>query len=252
MVRGIEKFREYFAPFSEHYVIIGGVACTVVMDELAVNFRATKDFDIVLVADMNSDEFHNTFWKFIKHGGYKNKERSNGKPQFFRFTKPDDEDYPFMIELFSAKLAEFKISSDSVLTPIPTDKEIDSLSAILLEEDYYQLVKSGKRIVSGLSVLSEEYLMLFKMKAYVDLKTKKQAGEKVDSSIIKKHKNDVFRLLTIVSMEEGISLDSKIQQDVQLFINLVMTDMVNLHHLGITQITLDDAFLMIRSKFLLD
>ena len=33
MVRGLDKFREHFAPFAENYVLIGGTACALVKED---------------------------------------------------------------------------------------------------------------------------------------------------------------------------------------------------------------------------
>ncbi len=35
MVRGIEKFREYFKDFPDNYVIIGGTACDIIISDAA-------------------------------------------------------------------------------------------------------------------------------------------------------------------------------------------------------------------------
>ena len=34
MVKGLDKFREYFADFSEQYVLIGGAACDIFLMKL--------------------------------------------------------------------------------------------------------------------------------------------------------------------------------------------------------------------------
>jgi hypothetical protein len=47
MVHGIKKFKEYFENHSNQYVLIGGTACDILMDDLGVLFRAAKDFDMV-------------------------------------------------------------------------------------------------------------------------------------------------------------------------------------------------------------
>ena len=60
------------------------------------------------------------------------------------------------------------------LTPVHINDEVSSLSAILLNDNYYQILLSGKVIVQELSVLRPEYLLLFKAKAYLDLKEKKR------------------------------------------------------------------------------
>jgi hypothetical protein len=48
-----------------------------------VVFRATKDLDMVLIVEALTPAFGRRFWKFIGAGGYENKLRSNGAPQFF-------------------------------------------------------------------------------------------------------------------------------------------------------------------------
>ena len=48
MVRGLDYFRRHFASYSDRYVLIGGTACTLLMEDVGLNFRATKDLDIVL------------------------------------------------------------------------------------------------------------------------------------------------------------------------------------------------------------
>lgn len=49
MVRGIESFREWFQGYEEQYTIIGGTACDLLMTSEGLNFRATKDIDLVLI-----------------------------------------------------------------------------------------------------------------------------------------------------------------------------------------------------------
>ena len=61
MVRGLQKFKEKFSEYSENYVLIGGTACTVLMDEADIDFRATKDFDIVLYIEALDEKFVKVF-----------------------------------------------------------------------------------------------------------------------------------------------------------------------------------------------
>ena len=51
MVRGLERFREFFADYSDRYVLIGGVAAYLSMEEAGQAFRATRDLDIVLIVE---------------------------------------------------------------------------------------------------------------------------------------------------------------------------------------------------------
>ena len=62
MVRGLELFKEHFKGFQEHYVLIGGTACSILMEESGVPFRATKDLDIVLIAEALNPDFVRVMW----------------------------------------------------------------------------------------------------------------------------------------------------------------------------------------------
>lgn len=106
-----------------------------------------------------------------------------------------------MIELFSRKPDFITIKDDAILTPLPIDDDISSLSAILLNESYYQLLKSGVTMVDEVPVLNITCLIPFKAKAYLDLKDRKLNGEHVDSKDIRKHKNDVFRLAQLITLD---------------------------------------------------
>lgn len=61
MVRGFELFRRYFKGFKDEYVIIGGTACEILMNENGLGFRVTKDLDVVLIAEMKNPRFTNAF-----------------------------------------------------------------------------------------------------------------------------------------------------------------------------------------------
>ena len=62
---GIDSFKQYFKGFENQYVIIGGTACELLMSDRELNFRATKDIDMVLIVDALSKEFGEMFWKYV-------------------------------------------------------------------------------------------------------------------------------------------------------------------------------------------
>ena len=66
MVRGITNFKKRFQGYEEQYVIIGGTACDLIMENEELPFRATKDIDLVLIVEALTAEFGETFWEFIK------------------------------------------------------------------------------------------------------------------------------------------------------------------------------------------
>ena len=155
MVKGIEVFRKHFAGYEDNYVLIGGTACDLLFQKNSLQFRATRDLDIILVAEALTPEFGIKFWEFIKNGKYIIQERSDGRPVFYRFRNPQDKAFPVMLELFSrsSKALEPE-SADPNLTKIPFGDEISSLSAILLNNAYYALLKDGTIQIDGVSLLS--------------------------------------------------------------------------------------------------
>ena len=70
-----------------------------------------------------------------------------------------------MIEIFSRRPDFMILEDDAVLTPLPIDDEISSLSAILLNEAYYELLKTGRMMIDGIPVLNPTCLIPFKAKA---------------------------------------------------------------------------------------
>ena len=221
MVYGLEKFKDYFKGHEEQYVLIGGAACDIAFEEREQVFRKTRDLDMVLIIEVLTPEFGDRFWEFIKGGQYRNKVTNKGKPQFYRFDKPEIDGYPRMIELFCRE--DFKLKENKGIAPIHIDDSISSLSAILLDNDYYELLLDGRTIIDGMPVLRPEYLILFKAKAYLDLFNRRNNGEKVDSSNINKHKNDVLRIVAALTLNRVDKLSSSIKTDIDDFISTLFS-----------------------------
>lgn len=58
MPRGLDSFKQYFKEYPDNYVIIGGTACEILIDESGYsNARATKDIDLVLVTEAINSNF---------------------------------------------------------------------------------------------------------------------------------------------------------------------------------------------------
>lgn len=233
MITGYEKFKERFAGFEEQYVLIGGTACDIIMENEELPFRATKDIDIVLLVESITVEFGKQFWEFIKEAGYEHLNKSTGKAQFYRFTSPKNREYPYMIEIFSKKPDFIMIDNKSMLTPLPIDEEISSLSAILLNDTYYDLLKNGQIVIDGVPVLRPTCLIPFKAKAWLDLRERKNNGEHIDSRNIRKHKNDVFRLARLITSDTRQHLEKDISIDMKCFLRAMTKEAVDLKSMGI-------------------
>ena len=234
MVRGIESFKSWFKGYEKQYTIIGGTACDLLMSDEGLDFRATKDIDLVLIIEAIDASFGQRLWEYIVAAGYKHINKSSGEPQFYRFTEPKSGDYPAMIELFSRKPDVITLPNEAVLSPLPIDDDISSLSAILLDNDYYEFLKQGRIQVSEVTILDAEHLIPFKAKAWLDLSERKAAGEQVDSKNIRKHKNDVFRLTDLLDpAHTELSLPDTVRKDMAEFIDKMRTEDVDLKQLGV-------------------
>lgn len=102
MVVGLDIFKKYFEQYPDNYIIIGGIACDIIIGEAGFTPRANRDIDIILIAEALSTEFVQQFWKFIKEGDYGDREKSTDKHQYYRFKRPKNKDFPF--HLFSIEI----------------------------------------------------------------------------------------------------------------------------------------------------
>lgn len=217
-IQGLYKFRDFFQNYTDNYVLIGGAACSIVFDEIGEDFRATKDLDVVLIVENINEEFGRAFWDFIQEANYNGIETGERQRQFYRFKNPSDASYPKMIELFS-RTPDIPLLPEAHLTPVHIADDISSLSAILLNDDYYDFLLNGRRIVDGLSVLDEKYLIPFKAKAWCELTSRRENGEEGYSRHIRKHYRDVYHLLMLLLPSERVALPEQLRADMQLFIN---------------------------------
>jgi len=79
VVTGLDKFRDHFRQYSDQYVLIGGTACDLLMDEAGLDFRLTKDLDIVLHVEALDPEFVKAFWNFVRAGDYQTRQTTTGE-----------------------------------------------------------------------------------------------------------------------------------------------------------------------------
>ena len=146
-----------------------------------------------------------------------------------------------MLELFSRTPDAFRERDDSHLTPIPIDAAVSSLSAILLAGEYYEFLQSGKRIIQGVPIVGPEHLIPLKAKAWLDLSQRKADGADIDAKDVKKHRNDVFRLLAIVDPEFRADLSPQVRTDLTTFIEKMGNEDIALQHLGLGQQSLEES-----------
>lgn len=252
MVRGLDIFKKYFEQYPENYVIIGGTACDIIIDEAGFVPRATKDIDIILVVEALNSDFVKHFWQFINDGKYQQREKSNDEREYYRFVKPENTDFPHQIELFSRTPDVIVLEGGAHLTPIPVDDDLSSLSAILLNDDYYNYMIEHSQVDDGLHHANIEALICLKAKAFLEIKERIEKGSKEDTKQLRKHKADVFRLTVMLTPESIFELPEIIQDHVNQFAALAspeLPDNAIFKEMGIANVDPNNVFEQFKKSF---
>lgn len=218
MIRGLDRFREHFAEHRKGFVLIGGVACHEWLASQGLEFRATKDLDIVLIVEALDGAFVTRFWEFIEAGGYRAREKA-GERELYRFHKPQDQAYPDMLEIFSRKPGGIELAAGQRIVPVKLDEATASLSAILLNDDYYALIMKQHNEEGNLPFANPAALIPLKARAWLDLSERSQQGEKVDGRDVAKHRNDVFRIAATLPGGGGPNLPDPVKSDLSSFLS---------------------------------
>lgn len=225
MIRGLDVFKEYFEQFPDNYVIIGGTACDLIIDDAGFVPRATKDIDIILVVEALNADFVLRFWQFIHDGKYERKEKSEEERNYYRFLNPENLNFPYQIELFSRNPDLLDLYDSTHLTPIPVDDGLSSLSAILLDDDFYSYMLEHSVLENGLHRANTEALICLKAKAYLEIAERIANGSNEDSRQLRKHKGDVFRLMVLLTENDVFELPQSIKTHLQSFVNAIAADL---------------------------
>ena len=247
MVPGLEVFRNWFRDYPNRYVVIGGTACNLILAQYGAPERATHDIDMVIVAESFDDAFYRRFVSFVRQGGYQGRGRAD-KPVLYRFERPSDRSFPPKIELLSKRPDHLA----GIETDLRRFRNIDatgSLSAILLDSEYYGLLDRGIEIVEGIPVLGLHYLPIFKIHAWANLSDDKAAGKAVHRDEINKHRRDVLRLCALFEPGTEIAVPSSIVHEVKRFVTERPWDDNMMKNLGL-RITADQMADLIESSYI--
>jgi hypothetical protein len=225
MVVGLSKFKEFFKDHQDAYLIIGGTACDFLIEDTGFEPRATDDIDMVLIVEALSSEFVRRFWEFIKDGAYEIKQVHDEKRNCYRFSAPTNKEFPKQIELFSKVPEAIEHDREFHLTPIPTIDGVSNLSAILLNEDFYDFTVTHSEIRDGVHYANIEAIICLKAYAYLDNKSRKEAGQNVRQRDIDKHKFDIFRMVFLLPGGSTFDVPEIIKINLQGFVNAIQNDL---------------------------
>lgn len=210
---GFDHFCSYLSGLENLYVIIGGGAASILMEDEGLEFRATKDVDLVVLS--RSEELNARILSYIKDGGYKTKEATEGSPRYYRFREPTKKECPVLVEVFARNELNLELQDGQYIIPIH-DENVERLSAILLDDEYFEIIQ--KNLVtsqSGIPLINALANICLKARAHRELFDRKTSGDTtVDEKSVQKHLKDIWRLATVLTGEEQITLTGQPQKDV--------------------------------------
>ena len=111
------------------------------------------------------------------------------------------------------------------MIPIPINDSVSSLSAILLDDNYYQILLEGRDIIDGISV-------------------------HIDSRDIKKHRNDILKISSEMILEK-YQLPNAVKKDMTDFIEKFHVSDTELKNLKITGIHEKDILKILKQTLCL-
>lgn len=209
---GFDHFCNYLTGLENLYVIIGGGAASILMEDEGLEFRATKDVDLVVLS--RSDELNTRILSYVNDGGYKTKEATEGSPRYYRFREPTKKDCPALIEVFARNELNLDLQDGQYIIPIHDDA-VERLSAILLDDEYFEIIQ--RNLVtsqSGIPLINALANICLKACAHRELFDRKAGGDKnVDEKSIQKHLKDIWRIAVILTGDEEITLTGQPLKD---------------------------------------
>ena len=226
-MEGLEIFKEAFEAYSDNYVIIGGTACDITMQGTVVRPRATHDIDMIVIVENMTPSFAKRFWEFVKEAGYRPEKRKQieGEPakyELYRFVDGKT-GYPEMIEVLSRHPDILGEPSNLVIEPLPIDGDVSSVSAIIMDDDFYHFTIKHSKLTDGVRHADSAALVCLKTRAYLNLLQDKAEGKHVNSKDIKKHRSDVLKNVVIIT-DESISAPMAIVDCVKDFVSSIRAD----------------------------
>ncbi len=228
MVGGLDIFRERFSQFSDNFVIIGGTACDEILSGTEMRPRATMDIDIVVIVENMTSEFARAFWAFIAEGGYRlgvRKDKDEA-PKYVLYSFDHGKvGFPVKVELLSRHNEIF--TSAAHTEPLPIDGEVSSLSTIILDEPYYNLTVQNSFVSASLRYAAPLALMALKARAYLNLIADREAGKKINTKDILKHRNDVLKLTATLTGTDRAIVDAEIADTIRAFAEGLLQSLPN-------------------------
>ena len=128
-----------------------------------------------------------------------------------------------MIELLSRHPDILGEPKGLTIEPLPVNEETSSLSAIIMDDDFYHFTIQHSKLTNGIRHADSAALIALKARAYLNLLQDKANGKHVNSKDIKKHRSDVLKNVVIMEASE-ITAPEPIVACIKEFVSSIRTD----------------------------
>ena len=128
-----------------------------------------------------------------------------------------------MIELLSRHPDILGEPKGLTIEPLPIDEETSSLSAIIMDDDFYHFTIQHSKLTNGIRHADSAALIALKARAYLNLLQDKANGKHVNSKDIKKHRSDVLKNVVIMENSE-ITAPEPIVACIKEFVSSIRND----------------------------
>jgi hypothetical protein len=122
-----------------------------------------------------------------------------------------------------------------------------------LDDDYYNYTIEHSTVEDGVHIAKVESLIALKCKAYLEMRKRKAETGEGDEKHIRKHRNDVFRLVaSIASGDQTFDLPDPLYGDVTSFVEQVALDLPDanlIKDMGLRKITPRDLLERLKVLF---
>ena len=209
---GLSHFQKYCKEFDEQYVVVGGFATIMLLDEELGegHGKATFDIDLVLLTN-NSVELAQRIKQYITDGKYDIQVGEKEQYKYYRFNNPKEENFAKEIELFASNENKLELDDKQRILPIDPEEGLYSLSAIMLDPEYFEMIKNNVNKSGAAPCTNTQATIMLKMSAFYDLK-------KREDNKWKKHRRDILKLSLLLTGEEEIKLVGRMEEDFDSFI----------------------------------
>ena len=202
----MNTLQKFLGKHKDSYFIIGGHAAAYNLSLQGLTFRVTRDYDIVIVSEVNDDIFASDLAGLLEDGGYQFGYKADSKKRIaYRFESPSNDNYPEIIEFF-VKEGTYVQSIDERFAKLNIVVDEEKISAMVLDKDIYAFSKNHVIEINDLMFVDKQCLIALKSYAYFENLRLYKEG-KVKSDDYKKHARDILRIIGSFTENEIAKID---------------------------------------------